>query len=284
MKHAVNRMILNTKSREYASKRNTEVVNVMSENSKLSQVVIEALKTRAQSKGDEFDVSNDKATVRCFEPDRHQNGDANPSAEYTIGKYLICHVCGLKLGEKRLAQILGVGTVSRGLTLKELAEAKVISEDYLAEWGWRTQSAKDGQAAVYIPWYDMEGVQCTALAYHLRHYIYKDDGTGPRFTWDKPKHVKLIPYGVWRNREWLEESRTRGVESNIILCESELDAVTFWFHGVPANAYGGANFWRQEWAEFYEDFDHVFVCQEPDPAGVQSSRRVALDLERKDAL
>ena len=251
----------------------------MTTHSSQTQAILEALRGRAERHGDTFEVRGDRVTVRCLNPDKHQNGDANPSAEFTLGKYVVCHVCDLKLGEKRLAEQLGVGSIEGGLSLSELAEAKDLAEDFLASYGWRTQRTKEGQAAVAVPWYDLEGVQRTAPAYHNRHYVNKGDADGPRWTWDKPKNVKLILYGAWRNREWHEEAKSANIESYIWLCESELDAMTFWHHDVPANAYGGADFWKADWSKHLKHFQQILVVQEPDEAGQSAARSRATELQ-----
>ena len=181
------------------------------------------------------------------------------------------------MGERRLADRLGVGVVKGGLILSQLAKVKGLPVDYLGKWGWRTQRVKGGEAGVIIPWYNFDGVQTVAQANHIRHYIDKCPDGGPRFTWDKPKHVRLIPYGAWRNTEWLEQYKANGARSYIWLCESELDCVTLWFHGIPANAYGGAHFWKPEWADHYKDFGTVLIAQEPDEAG-RTTRSIAVDL------
>ncbi len=181
----------------------------------LPQAIIETLQRRAAELGDGFlydpKKGADTIRVRCFRPEQHKNGDAHPSAVYHLGKYVYCKVCGFKEGEKKLADRLGIGVVEGGLTLQMLAEAKHLPADYLQKWGWRTQQGKDRRAKVLIPWFGFEGVEKHAPAYHIRHFINKDDDSGPRFTWDKPRNVELLPYGCWRLKEWLEEAENRGI-------------------------------------------------------------------------
>jgi len=247
----------------------------------LTQAILEGLERRARELGDEFQINSrsaDKVRVRCFRPELHKNGDAHPSAVYHLGKYVVCRVCEFKEGERKLAERLGIGAVEGGLTLSALAEAKKLPLEFLQAWGWRTQRGKDGKAKVLVPWYDQQGVKRTAPAYHIRNYLNKGDESGPRFTWDLPRGVRLVPYGAWRVDEWLEAFETQGIESYAWLCESELDDLTFWHHGIPALGYGGASFWRREWAQYLARFHTVLLCQEPDPAGQRAARVIAMDL------
>lgn len=250
----------------------------MYEHSALTQVILESLESRAVRHGDEFAIEGDRVRVRCLEPQKHANGDAHPSAVYSLGKYIVCPVCGLKVGEKRLAEMLGIGVVEAGLTLTELARVKQLPVEHLQSWGWRTQRGRDGLAKVLIPWYDEQGVNRRAPAYHIRHYINKDDEIGPRFTWDLPKGVKLQPYGAWRIPEWLDAAEVLGISPYIWIVESELDGLTLWHHDIPATATGGTNSWKPEWAAFYKGFSRIFICQEPGQAGQEMVRLVGESL------
>jgi hypothetical protein len=246
-------------------------------NEVLTQAIIEALKKRAKDFGDDFQLTGDHVQIRCFQPTSHKNGDAHPSALYYPGKYVFCNVCGFKEGERKLADRLGIGAFETGLNLTELAEAKSLPLDFLQTWGWRTQRGKDGNAAVLIPWYDENGVTKHAPAYHVRHYVNKDDGTGPRFTWDLPKSTKLRPYGVWRMSEFFERLETSGIPPYIVITESEIDAVTCWLHDIPAVAIGGAEAWKSEWAGYFHIFEKVVIAQEPGKPGIDMVTKIAKD-------
>ena len=148
----------------------------------LTDRVVEALRERAKRYGDDFDASDGRVTVRCFDPDKHQNGDAHPSAFYAYGKYIVCPVCSFKAGETKLADLLGIGPTKKGLTLRELAERKKLPEELLADHGLKTVSMRGRGAAVAIPWEDGEGPLKKARAYHLRHYVDKGESDGPRYT------------------------------------------------------------------------------------------------------
>jgi len=255
----------------------------MSNYSTLTDAIVEALRHRATEYGDACEFkrkSPHKLQVRCFQPEKHKNGDAHPSAVYHLGKYVYCQVCGFKESERKLAIRLGVGTLESGLTLQMLAEAKGLPADFLQRWGWRTQKGRDGRAKVLIPWYDEQGVMKHAPAYHMRHYINKGDEDGPRFTWDLPRGTELLPYGVWRIHEWIEEARESGISPYICLAESELDCVTLWLHGIPANATGGADGWHHGWAEHFSPFEKVVIFQEPGQPGLEMVKRIGKDLIR----
>ena len=67
-------------------------------------------------------------------------------------------------------------------------------------------------------------------------------------------------YGLWR----LESARR---VRYICLVEGESDAQTLWYTRFPALGLPGANAWREEWAEFFEGFDRIYVAIEPDRGG-----------------
>ena len=114
-----------------------------------------------------------------------------------------------------------------------------------------------------------------APAYHIRHYINKDDGIGPRFTWDLPKATKLKPYGCWRFKEFIETAKLQGIPSYIFVNESELDNLTCWLHGVPASAIGGNQGWRDEWTSLFLGFDKLIIAQEPGSPGEEMVKHIA---------
>jgi hypothetical protein len=91
-----------------------------------TELILEELRRRDVTLGDDFKVINGKVNIRCFEPKAHNNGDANPSAYYHLGKYVVCRVCDLKLGQNRLAERLGVSGIEDGLSLSQLADAEAL--------------------------------------------------------------------------------------------------------------------------------------------------------------
>jgi hypothetical protein len=247
-------------------------------NEKLTHDILDALQKRAAEYGDPFHLKDDQVQVRCFQPEQHKHGDANPSASYTLGKYIYCFACGFKEGENRLAERLGIIVHSPGLTLIELAKAKNVPHEFLQLWGWRTQQGKDKPAKVVIPWFDENGIGTHAPANHFRHYINIDDGIGPRFTWDLPQNVLLKPYGVWRVKEFIETAKKAGIRSYIFITESEMDALTCWFHEIPACAIGGAQGWRSDWGSHFMGFEKVIIAQEPGTPGEQMITRIGKGL------
>jgi hypothetical protein len=249
----------------------------LSEFDPTTQALLDVLRERAAENGDEFTPGSIKVVVRCFQPEKHQNGDADPSATYTFGKYIVCPVCGYKKGEKAFASALGIGELQGGLTLSALAEAKEIPPEFLRGHGWSTRRSK-GQAAVFIPWFDARGPVKSAPGYHLRHHLNKEDGAGPRFTWDMGKGAKLLPFGSHEIAEWRGRCQRDRIPLRVWLMESELDAVTGWLHDVPAIAYGGTQFWNKNWVNLFTAAATVFVVAEGDTPGQEAARRIALDL------
>lgn len=194
----------------------------------LTQAILEKLAERAKEFSDAFKPKENRVQIRCSNSDNHRNGDAHNSAWHHFGKYVVRPLRGFKEGEDKLADRLDVGVVEGGLTLLVLAKAKGLPVDFLQKWGWRTQRGKDGLAKVLIPWYGEAGVVKHAPAYHIRHYISKDDDVGPRFTWDQPKGIELLPYGVWRFQEFLDTAESIAISPYIVITESEIDCLTCW--------------------------------------------------------
>ena len=46
-------------------------------NEKVTQAILEALQQRAKELGDEFRSRGDRVQIRCFQPEKHKNGDAD---------------------------------------------------------------------------------------------------------------------------------------------------------------------------------------------------------------
>ncbi|MBM3949147.1 MAG: hypothetical protein FJ312_07940 [SAR202 cluster bacterium] len=245
--------------------------------SKISPQTYEALRDRAQRYGDPFEADKKfRYLIRCFDPAKHQNGDAHPSARWVPGRYVACAVCGFKECEKKLHQRLGIVPTIGGLTLEALAEAKKLPVDYLATLGLRTGHVAK-RAVVLIPWYGPLGLNGSVAGYHRRHRIDKD-GDGPRWTWDLPKRAALIPFGAELVPQWLDEAHSGKIDPYVWVVESETDALTLRLHGMPAVGYGGAEFWRGEWAVLLAAFARILVAEEPDEAGHRAALRVAADL------
>ena len=63
---------------------------MVTKQSPTTQAVLETLRRRAEQHGDPFEADKrGRYRVRCFEPDKHTNGDSHPSALYTPGKYVV---------------------------------------------------------------------------------------------------------------------------------------------------------------------------------------------------
>jgi len=57
-------------------------MNLNADDKAVTSAVTEALRRRAKEYGDDFKLGPKGAGVRCFCPDKHQNGDSHPSAWY----------------------------------------------------------------------------------------------------------------------------------------------------------------------------------------------------------
>lgn len=83
---------------------------------------------------------------------------------------------------------------------------------------------------------------------------------------DVPRHDKMGKrkgtetrfYGV-QSVDWAEEW--------IVVCEGELDALTWQQIGVPALGVPGAEVWLDHWDNVLEDFSQVYVVTDGDDAG-----------------
>jgi hypothetical protein len=62
----------------------------------------------------------------------------------------------------------------------------------------------------------------------------------------------------------------------VIITEGEFDAMIASQHGLPAvSSTGGANTFKSEWLELFNNIRHVYVCYDTDEAGIAGAARVA---------
>lgn len=85
----------------------------------------------------------------------------------------------------------------------------------------------------------------------------------------KPIDQSKIPYGLWRLSEAYKQNR-------IFLVEGESTALSLWYHGYPALAFGGASKWHDNYMKYLKGIKDVYVLLEPDTGG-----KVLLDCFRK---
>lgn len=132
-----------------------------------------------------------------------------------------------------------------GVTLADLAAAKRLPIEFLRGLGVHDVRLRTG-SAVAVPYYGENGEE-VAIRYRIAL-------RGDRFRWKEGSRV--IPYGLWRLREW------RGQHRYILLVEGESDCWTAWHHGIPAIGIPGKSTWRKEWARHLDGLE-VWVWQEP---------------------
>jgi hypothetical protein len=226
----------------------------------------------------------------CPFPERHQNGDKNPSA-YTAEKNgrvsVGCRVC--KFGgtpvqaysqvngcsEVEAARHLGSRLsldVSRlngsriarrrgGLTLQQYADYTRLPVTYLQEVGLRDASWYRAPC-VEVPYFDEDGNEvCTRIRVALSGH--------KRFRW--PKGAEPILYGVDRLAE-------AAIGDRVLCVEGESDCHAARFHGQLVVGIPGANFWKDEWAEYFKGL-RVVLWQEPGSAGAGFVRRLGRNLQ-----
>jgi DNA primase len=84
---------------------------------------------------------------------------------------------------------------------------------------------------------------CKEIAHHSK--MGKKKGSGTNL------------YGV-QSLDWADDW--------CVLCEGEIDALTYQQIGVPAVAVPGAEVWRPYWDNIFEDFSRVYLAMDGDDA------------------
>jgi hypothetical protein len=82
-----------------------------------------------------------------------------------------------------------------------------------------------------------------------------------RFIWNKAEG-KPVPYGLWR----LEAARTARA-ADLILCEGESDALTFWLYEIAAVGIPGADSCKLLMAPHVAGFSRILIVRENDHGG-----------------
>jgi len=136
-----------------------------------------------------------------------------------------------------------------GLTVEGYAEAKKLPLNFLKKLGLKNASWR-GTPVVVIPYGDASGEEaCVRIRAAM-------DGDR-RFFWKTG--AKPIPYGLWRKKQ----QRTK----YMVLAEGESDCHSLWMHRFPALGLPGANSWKEEWAQYLDRFERIYVVLEPDRGG-----------------
>lgn len=133
------------------------------------------------------------------------------------------------------------------LTLASLARAWGLNPALLRRLGWTERAG-----GVAIPWPTTTG----RPAWHLCHCLDPQPGR-PRWTWTGFDRTTLLPY----LSPFLPHWRRRG-QTQVVVLESETDAVVVAESGRPALATGGADNWQGRWWELLKEFSQVIVWLE----------------------
>ncbi len=139
-------------------------------------------------------------------------------------------------------------TVSTGVNLSTLAEAKRLPVDFLKSLGV-CDCKYMGQPAVKIAYYGEDGTERA-----VRFRLCLTAAEGARFKWRKGDHA--LPYSLNR----LAMIRKAGW---VVIVEGESDCWTCWLHGIPALGAPGKGIWPVSWGEYLKGLE-VYVWQEPD--------------------
>jgi hypothetical protein len=215
------------------------------------------------------------------------HADTHPTNFSVSEKGFKCFACNAQGGLRKLAEKLGVDRltwISRGSpssgpdrapcdplppTLENYARVKGLPVPFLESLGLRTVNLH-GKPSVRMPYYDAGGNE-VACRFRI---AFARAATGPdsRFRWRSCD--KVIPYGLWR----LDRQN-----ADVILCEGESDAQTFWFHDIPALGIPGAGNWKPEWVQPGGLLAGlagltVYVWRESDRGGETFAQRVAESL------
>ena len=88
--------------------------------------------------------------------------------------------------------------------------------------------------------------------------------------YDKRKGSPNNLYGV-QSVAWAEDW--------IVLCEGEIDALTWHQAGVPALGIPGANNWKEHWNNILEDFSRWYVATDGEDSGDGLWKRASFELD-----
>lgn len=153
---------------------------------------------------------------------------------------------------------LGTGTTFK-YTLEDYALEKKLDKNFLISLG-----VTDGKDCINIPYRDIDG---TLVRMRQRY----SPASKKRFNWSTG--TQIIPYGLWL-------LQTMKAKNHIFLVEGESDAQTLWYHQIPALGIPGANTFKDEWVQYIQDFNEIYIYTEPDKGGQAFLRRVCEALNK----
>ncbi len=139
-------------------------------------------------------------------------------------------------------------TSTGGLSLAVFAKTKKLDAPFLAGHGVTQATGRGGKPYLVFAYRGVDG-QTVEAATRFRFSMS-----------EKPKSKrggKPTLYGLWRLRDY----RSGG---EVIICEGESDALTFWHYGLPAVGIPGKALLKTINPEAFAGFSTVYVWQEPD--------------------
>jgi hypothetical protein len=136
------------------------------------------------------------------------------------------------------------------LTLAQFGAAKGFTADFLSQCG-----VSEDKGALVFHYLLMKGQRADRQRVRLSL-----DGD-KRFIWNKAEG-KPVPYGLWR----LEAARTARA-ADLILCEGESDALTFWLYEIAAVGIPGADSCKLLMAPHVAGFSRILIVRENDHGG-----------------
>lgn len=177
-------------------------------------------------------------------------------------------------GQRRRVEREGIPPKERataqrsGFTVADYAEWKRLPISFLNEIGVTDCKHPHYGPVVRISYNDEQGEEGTVR--------FRLMGRGnDRFRWRKGSKPTL--YGLDR----LQAARDVGY---VVLVEGESDCHTLWYHGVPALGIPGVSTWRDNWVDFLEGIETVYVVVEPDEAGQKLALKLGTASSLRDRL
>lgn len=202
-----------------------------------------------------YRISNNE--IRCACPFHKDGQEKHFSFNVNMQKGLwLCHTCGEKgnivqlvsrlkeISEEDAKELIldEVGFLDVNeipYSLEQFSKEKNLPVDFLQQ---NNVSSAEG---IYIsfPYYD-ESNNLVKVRYRKHPY------SETRFSWSMDNNPTTL-YGLWKLNTFEKKY--------IVLVEGETDALSLWYHNIPALGVPGANAFKQEYAKILEQFDKVYI-------------------------
>ena len=142
------------------------------------------------------------------------------------------------------------GSGSVNFDLDAFAQNKAIPISFLSSNG-----LKNLDGGVEIEYLDLFGIRA------VRQRLRKDNVAGAGSIWLGTKGVSPVPYGLWHLEQFGKD------HDYLLLTEGESDALTAWYHGIPALGMPGADMAKILEMAYISHFKKLYVLVEPDKGG-----------------